>query len=235
MQLVQPLGNRGNTRGLPGITLPDDHGDACPAHSLYVTERSDNQERPKPVGHEDLNSNWVGAGHLEIGDKIKQADGTTGVVANVVTLQQTREMFNLTVDEAHTFYVGQDGWLVHNANCFSLTARVVNGQKEWVSPAGLIYGPDKHLGNKVLHVLDHLNPVSARTTKTSSQTVFSVTRNELLPLLDEACVNRGTAVTGDAFRFEVPMGRVIGTNGEKTIRIVADPVTGRLVTAYPIK
>jgi len=23
-------------------------------------------------------------------------------------------MFNLTVDEAHTFYVGQDGWLVHN-------------------------------------------------------------------------------------------------------------------------
>ncbi|GBF07726.1 hypothetical protein DAERI_160104 [Deinococcus aerius] len=31
-----------------------------------------------------------------MGDKIKQADGTTGVVANVVTLQQTREMFNLT-------------------------------------------------------------------------------------------------------------------------------------------
>lgn len=25
-------------------------------------------------------------------------------------------MFNLTVDTAHTFYVGQDGWLVHNQN-----------------------------------------------------------------------------------------------------------------------
>ncbi|MBB5297494.1 hypothetical protein, partial [Deinococcus metallilatus] len=50
----------------------------------------------------------------KIGDKIKQADGTTGVVANVVTLGQTREMFNLTVSEAHTFYVGRDGWLVHN-------------------------------------------------------------------------------------------------------------------------
>ena len=23
-------------------------------------------------------------------------------------------MFNLTVDEAHTFYVGENGWLVHN-------------------------------------------------------------------------------------------------------------------------
>lgn len=25
-------------------------------------------------------------------------------------------MFNLTVDEAHTFYVGNNGWLVHNGN-----------------------------------------------------------------------------------------------------------------------
>lgn len=24
-------------------------------------------------------------------------------------------MFNLTIDEAHTFHVGADGWLVHNA------------------------------------------------------------------------------------------------------------------------
>ena len=66
-------------------------------HSTYVKERSDHAARPKPVGQEDLNSNWVGAGHLKNGDKIKQADGTTGVVANVTTVQQTQEMFNLTV------------------------------------------------------------------------------------------------------------------------------------------
>ncbi|GGR45929.1 hypothetical protein GCM10008959_03660 [Deinococcus seoulensis] len=57
----------------------------------------------------------MGAGHFKIGDKIKQADGTTGLVANVTTVQQTREMFNFTVSEAHTYYVGNDGWLVHNA------------------------------------------------------------------------------------------------------------------------
>ncbi|WP_186805500.1 polymorphic toxin-type HINT domain-containing protein [Deinococcus metallilatus] len=85
-----------------------------PEHPFYVKAWSDTGETPKPVGHEDLGKNWVGAGHLKIGDKIKQADGTTGVVANVVTLGQTREMFNLTVSEAHTFYVGRDGWLVHN-------------------------------------------------------------------------------------------------------------------------
>lgn len=83
-------------------------------HPFYIKEWSDDGKRPKPVGHEDLNEHWVGAGHLKVGDKIEQADGTTGVVANVVTLQQTREMFNLTVSEAHTYYVGQDGWLVHN-------------------------------------------------------------------------------------------------------------------------
>jgi len=33
-------------------------------------------------------------------------------------------MFNLTVDEAHTFYVGQDGWLVHN--CGEALANTAN-------------------------------------------------------------------------------------------------------------
>ncbi|GGR43903.1 hypothetical protein GCM10008959_01000 [Deinococcus seoulensis] len=46
----------------------------------------------------------MGAGHLKVGDTIKQTDGTTGLVANVTTVGQTREMFNLTVSEAHTYY-----------------------------------------------------------------------------------------------------------------------------------
>ncbi|MBZ9715041.1 polymorphic toxin-type HINT domain-containing protein [Deinococcus multiflagellatus] len=58
----------------------------------------------------------MGAGHLKIGDKIKQADGTIGFVANVINVQKTQEMFNLTVSEAHTYYVGNEGWLVHNQN-----------------------------------------------------------------------------------------------------------------------
>lgn len=87
-----------------------------PEHPFYVQRQVDTQVRPKPVGHEDLNTHWVGAGHLQGGDKIKEADGSVGTVANVITVQQTQEMFNLTVDEAHTFYVGKDGWLVHNCS-----------------------------------------------------------------------------------------------------------------------
>ncbi|WP_156039542.1 hypothetical protein [Deinococcus marmoris] len=37
-------------------------------------------------------------------------------------------MFNLTVSEAHTFYVGQGGWLVHNAGGGG-------------APAAALYGP----------------------------------------------------------------------------------------------
>lgn len=83
-------------------------------HSPYVKEWSDDGKRPKPVGHEDLNEHWVSAGDLKIGDEIKQADGTTGVVANIITLQQTREMFNLADREVHTSSLGAQGWSVDN-------------------------------------------------------------------------------------------------------------------------
>ena len=88
--------------------------ETTPEHPFYLATNVDTLPRPQPEGHADLSAKWVGAGHLKIGDQIKQADGTVGVITNVVTVQQTQQMFNLTVDEAHTFYVGQDGWLVHN-------------------------------------------------------------------------------------------------------------------------
>ena len=114
-----------------------------PEHPFYVQTQADTQTRPKPVGHEDLNSHWVGAGHLQIGDKIREADGSVGTVANVVTVQQTQEMFNLTVDTAHTFYVGDKGWLVHNGDgcpIWSLDpkrglANAENAIKHWRSHA----------------------------------------------------------------------------------------------------
>ncbi len=87
-----------------------------PEHPFYVKERSDTEARPKPIGHEDLNDHWIGAGHLKVGDKIQKADGGFGVVKYVNTVTQTRTMYNLEVREAHTFFVGTQGWLVHNAD-----------------------------------------------------------------------------------------------------------------------
>lgn len=57
---------------------------------------------------------WVDAKDLQIGDQIRNADESTGEVEEVTTEETTREMYNLTVDKAHTFYVGDGQWLVHN-------------------------------------------------------------------------------------------------------------------------
>ena len=61
---------------------------------------------------------WVNAGELEVGDAIRQADGTTGMVQAVVVVQRRQPMYNLTVADAHTFFVGDGAWLVHNIDCF---------------------------------------------------------------------------------------------------------------------
>jgi len=79
-----------------------------------LAENTDNSNRPKPIGHEELSNKWVGAGHLKAGDRLKKADGTLGTVVYVNTLAETRKMYNLEVQSAHTFFVGQNGWLTHN-------------------------------------------------------------------------------------------------------------------------
>ena len=94
--------------------------------------------RPTLQGHEDLSERWVGAGHLKEGDRLKLADGSLGTVLNVTTVQETREMFNLTAETAHTFYVGGQGWLVHNATACELRARRANT----ISKAGVRYDAD---------------------------------------------------------------------------------------------
>lgn len=58
---------------------------------------------------------WVVAGELTVGDEIISADGTHGVVDAVVLTDGTAEVYHLTVDEAHTYFVGDGAWLVHNA------------------------------------------------------------------------------------------------------------------------
>jgi hypothetical protein len=45
---------------------------------------------------------------------VRRADGTFGAVEAVRLVVRPALMYNLTVAEAHTFFVGEEGWLVHN-------------------------------------------------------------------------------------------------------------------------
>ena len=56
----------------------------------------------------------IPAGNLLVGDRIWQNGAGYGVVEAVLFVSQPQVMYNLTVDQAHTFFVGDGGWLVHN-------------------------------------------------------------------------------------------------------------------------
>jgi hypothetical protein len=76
---------------------------------------------------ENLGKHWVSAAHLELGDKIRKADGSSGIVLSVVNVVQARVMYNLEVAGNHDFFVGENGWLVHNSegiSCFKVTSYV---------------------------------------------------------------------------------------------------------------
>jgi hypothetical protein len=79
------------------LTIGQDVLVTTPEHPFFVEER------------------WIAAGDLEIGDVVTSASGVFGNVQHIEVSHQPQRMYNLTVAQAHTYYVGTDEWLVHNA------------------------------------------------------------------------------------------------------------------------
>ena len=104
--------------------------------------------------------------------------------------------------------------------------------KVWTTPAGLDYGLGSKHGNRIKHVLDHAVP----NYKKPTHTVFNVSRKEVLPLIDEAWKKKGSSQIERGLEvYNINMNKVIGTNGEKNIRIVTKPGSKIIITAYPVK
>lgn len=55
------------------------------------------------------------ADELKSGMHVRQADGDYELVWFKWNIEKTQEMYNFTVDTAHTYFVGEGQWLVHNA------------------------------------------------------------------------------------------------------------------------
>lgn len=58
---------------------------------------------------------WVTAENLAVGDRLAAASGTVDPIWQVEIAYRPQLMYNLTVAEAHTYFVGPGEWLVHNA------------------------------------------------------------------------------------------------------------------------
>jgi filamentous hemagglutinin len=106
--------------------------------------------------------------------------------------------------------------------------------KTWTSPAGLVYGGDHNpqFGNRVKHVLAHCEPKPGN----SKHTVFNVPKDQLLGLLDQAWSKKTNSFPhGGKTVHIVDMGRIVGTKGEVKIRIVTEPGTNEIISAYPVR
>jgi hypothetical protein len=60
---------------------------------------------------------WVETENLRVGDRIDTATEDDLVVTSLTLTQRIEPTYNLTVDDWHTFLVGEDQAVVHNANC----------------------------------------------------------------------------------------------------------------------
>jgi hypothetical protein len=58
---------------------------------------------------------WVAASELKVGEHVRNAEGEYGAIEAVRTVEKSQPMYNLTVEKAHTYFVGDGQWLVHNA------------------------------------------------------------------------------------------------------------------------
>jgi hypothetical protein len=96
------------------LTISGEAIETTSNHPFYLEKQVDNSQRPIIKGHETLSNRWVGAGDLKPGDTIRKANGSSGVVQFVKTVKERSIKYNLTVDTAHTYFVGIGQWLVHN-------------------------------------------------------------------------------------------------------------------------
>lgn len=106
-----------------------------------------------------------------------------------------------------------------------------NTNGTWSSKEGIIYGQGSKQGNRILHILEHMKPNPLKPT----YTVFSVSKDEIISLIDEGWTKKGNGILqGNGNKiYEINMGRIIGTNGEDTLIIITKGSSNEIVTAYP--
>ena len=108
-------------------------------------------------------------------------------------------------------------------------------QGKWESPEGLIFdvAPANRQGHRISHVFTHSVP-GWNGRLPSDHSVFSIPRKDLLQKLDEAWKKRPPVDPNDPGAFLVDMGNeIVGTVGEKKIKIIVRQNTNEIITAYP--
>ncbi|GAA0421055.1 hypothetical protein Aca07nite_10930 [Actinoplanes capillaceus] len=175
---------------------------------------------------------WEEADDLDEGDLVRTPTGVARVDGFNASQRTTAAAYNLTIADIHTYYViaGNQPVLVHNS-CFTMTPL---GRGSMQSPAGLIYNPGSKHGHRLRHLQAHASNKQPDPSK-GVHTQFNVKGRELLQLVDEAWKKRGSPINlGGNDEYVIPMNKVVGAGGERSIQIMVEPGSSRFVTAYPV-
>ncbi len=95
---------------------------STPGHKYYLPDNIQNRDLGKHleyIGYAELSKKWVSAESLKNGDRVLLFDGTYGIIQSVKVNKLTKleTTYNFEVEDFHTYYVGKQRVLVHNANC----------------------------------------------------------------------------------------------------------------------
>jgi hypothetical protein len=133
------------------LTLEEEVLETTPNHPFYTAE-----------------GEWVAAGVLQIGEQIRQADGQYGVVEGIEFVVAPQTMYNLTVATAHTYFVGDGQWLVHNTcNPYEVgTYRELKGKSDPGDGLDIHHVPQAHLASQVIPGYDYHNAPAIAVPRT---------------------------------------------------------------------
>jgi hypothetical protein len=134
---------------------------------------------------------WVEAGSLRAGERIRTANGTDALVIGFTLEATPSDMYDLTVESAHSFFVGSGGLLVHNCGGADLgrkldyftgqatgTTHNVRRSQDMASQLSQIGIGNTRGGRRILR--DHLESVYADATSIVATKGARTTRESLL-------------------------------------------------------
>ena len=113
------------------LTLGGEFIETTPEHPFFTQERG-----------------WVDAGDLWRGAHVRQADGSFDPIWSIAVETEPQVMYNLTVAQAHTFFVGVQRWLVHNVSC----------EISWLHRASLTPEENDALNAAMEHIRNGIRP-----------------------------------------------------------------------------
>jgi len=174
----------------------------------------------------DSEPDWIPADHMRIGDLVQSLQGAWRRVVSITQVEGQETVYNFTVDKDHDYFVGETGFLVHNAG-------------------GCGCGPGSPLnwGDRIKHVMRHANDIPTR------KIMHGVFADNPIDMVNQAWAIAGAAgltptVGGNGnWNYSVPFpeaglgggmpGAAAGNPVLDTIHIVTKPGCNDIVTAFP--